>query len=102
MTEIEIDEVFTQTFQIKKYRFIVFNHFLHKSVSLNIYLMDMNGDIVHTIPKLIEGEEYGAWGTDDSYLEGIVDKIVKEFFLPGVKVPPCPPCEICESMCGGH
>jgi hypothetical protein len=78
-TEIDIDGVFTQTFQVKKYKFILYNQVLHKSVTLNIYLLDADGNIVHTIPKVVEGEEYSAWGADDSYLEGIVDKIVKEF-----------------------
>ena len=79
MPEIEIDGVFTQTFQVKKYNFSLFNHLLHKSVYLSILLFDANGSTVHSITKLIEGEEYSAWGTDDSYLEEIVDKIVKEF-----------------------
>jgi len=78
-TEIDIDGVFTQTFQVKKYRFVLYNQVLHKSVTLNIYLLDADGNIVHTIPKVVEGEEYSSWGADDSYLESIVDKIVKEF-----------------------
>jgi hypothetical protein len=78
-TEIDIDGVFTQTFQVKKYKFYLYNQVLHKSVILDICLMDAQGNMVHNISKLIEGEEYSAWGTDDSYLEGIVDKIVKEF-----------------------
>jgi len=102
---MDIDGVFTQTFHIKKYSYNLVNHYLHKSITVTIYLLDMNGNAVHTISKVIEGEEYSAWGTDDRYLEGIIDKVAKEYLNKthiGVKVSHCPPCEICESMCGGH
>ena len=76
---VEIDGVYTQSFQIKKYRFFVCNLALHKSVSMVIYLIDIDGREVHSIEKQIEGEEYDAWGTDDTYLEGIADTYVKQF-----------------------
>lgn len=79
MPEIDIDGVFTQTFPIKKYNYILCNLVLHKSITIVIYLLDADNREVHTIQKLIEGEEYDAWGLDDSYLEGLVDNIVKEF-----------------------
>jgi hypothetical protein len=79
MPIVDIDGVFIQTFQIKKYNFYVCDIQLHTSITLVIYLLDNIGNQVHTIHKLIEGEEYDAWGTDDSYLEGLADKIVKEF-----------------------
>ena len=79
MPVVDIDGVFTQTFPIKKYNFLLCNLELHKSITLIIYLLDADGNQVHTIQKKIEGEEYDAWGLDDSYLEGLVDKIVKEF-----------------------
>jgi hypothetical protein len=79
MSEIEIDGVFTQTFQIKKYKFFVCNPQLHKSITLVIGLMDTDNREVHTIQREIEGEEYDAWGLDDSYLERLADKYVKKF-----------------------
>ena len=79
MPIVDIDGVFTQTFQIKKYNFYVCNIQLHTSINLVISLMDADNREVHRIEKLIEGEEYDAWGTDDSYLEDIADKYVKEF-----------------------
>jgi hypothetical protein len=84
MPEIEIDGVFTQTFQIKKYKFFVCNPQLHKSITLVIGLMDTDNRTVHTIQREIEGEEYDKWGVDDSYLEGLADKYVKEFLRPPV------------------
>ena len=79
MTEFEIDGVFTQTFPIKKYKFFLFNLQLHKSITIVIRFMDIDNTEVHTIQKIIEGEEYDAWGLDDSYLEGLADKYAKEF-----------------------
>jgi uncharacterized HAD superfamily protein len=79
MPIVDIDGVFTQTFQIKKYNFYVCNIQLHTSITLVISLQDADDRDIHTIHKIIEGEEYDAWGTDDSYLEGLADKYVKEF-----------------------
>ena len=75
----EIDGVYTQSFQIKKYNFFVCNIVLHKSITMIIRLMEEDGREVHSIEKQIEGEENDAWGTDDTYLEGIADTYVKQF-----------------------
>ena len=45
---------------------------------------------------VLEQPEYGQWGTNDKF---IIDWALAQI---GVKHAPCPPCEICESMCGGH
>ena len=79
MSIVEIDGVYTQSFQIKKYNFFVCNIVLHKSITMIICLMDIDGREVHSIEKQIEGEEYDTWGTDDTYLEGIADTHVKQF-----------------------
>jgi hypothetical protein len=74
-----IDGVYTPIFQVKKYEFFVVEVVLHTSVSIVIVLRDAVDNEIHKIVKKIEGDEYNAWGTDDSYLEDIVDKVVKEF-----------------------
>lgn len=80
MSEFEIDGVYTltQTFQIKKYRFIITDFVLHTSVTMIIFLMDADNNEVHRIFKQIEGEEYDAWGLDDSYLDKIAEEEVKK------------------------
>jgi len=60
MSIVEIDGVYTQSFQIKKYRYILTNFVLHTSVIMMIYLIDIDNNEVHTIQKQIEGEEYDA------------------------------------------
>ena len=79
MSIVEIDGIYTQSFQIKKYNFFVCNIVLHKSITMIIRLMDIDGREVHSIEKQIEGEEYDAWGMDDTYLEGIAYIYVKQF-----------------------
>lgn len=76
--EFEIDGVFTQSFQIKKYYFVVGNIQLHKSITLHIYLLDADNNSVHTIHKVIEGDEYDKWGFDDSYLDKIAEAEVNK------------------------
>ncbi len=66
MSDIEIDGVYTQSFQIKKYRYILTNFILHTSVIMMIFLTDVSNNEVYKIFKQIEGEEYDAWGTDDT------------------------------------
>lgn len=78
MPEVEIDADFTQTHRIVKYRYIVSNLELHSSVTLVIILVDELQNEVHRVYKKIEGTEYDAWGTDDSYLDEIADKEVKK------------------------
>ena len=47
-----------------------------------IFLTDASNNEVHTIQKQIEGEEYDAWGTDDSYLDKIAEEEVKGLLKP--------------------
>jgi hypothetical protein len=75
---------------------------------------------------VLEQPEYGEWGTDDQFItdwalaqigvkpapepesvpesvpesDPIVIEIVEE--STSARTRPCPPCEICESVCGGH
>lgn len=78
MSDFDIDGVYTQSFQIKKYRYIVTNLVLHTSITMVILLIDADNTEVHRIFKQIEGEEYDAWGTDDSYLDKIAEEEVKK------------------------
>jgi hypothetical protein len=78
MPEFEIDGVFTQTFPIKKYNFLVCNIQLHTSITLVIRLMDTDNRTVHTIQREIEGDEYDKWGFDDSYLDKIAEAEVNK------------------------
>ena len=82
MSDFDIDGVYTQSFQIKKYRYMVTNLVLHTSVTMVILLIDADNNEVHRIFKLIEGEEYDAWGTDDSYLDKIAEEEVKALLKP--------------------
>ena len=82
MSEFDIDGVYTQTFQIKKYRFSLTNLVLHTSVTMVILLINADNNEVHRIFKLIEGEEYDAWGLDDSYLDKIAEDEVKGLLKP--------------------
>jgi hypothetical protein len=82
MSEIEIDGIFTQTFQIKKYKYLVSYLEPHKSVSLVIILLDASNNEVYRIVRLIEGEEYDNWGLDDNYLDEIVEEEVKKVLNP--------------------
>lgn len=41
---------------------------LNKSVSLNVMLYDLDDRIHSARNYLIEGEDYQAWGNDDSYI----------------------------------
>jgi len=82
MSEIEIDSIFTQTFQIKKYKYFVSYLEPHKSVSLVIILLDASNNEVYRIVRLIEGEEYNNWGLDDNYLDEIVEEEVKKVLNP--------------------
>ena len=82
MSEIEIDGIFTQTFQIKKYKYFVSYLEPHKSVSLVIILLDASNNEIYRIVRLIEGEEYNNWGLDDNYLDEIVEEEVKKVLNP--------------------
>jgi hypothetical protein len=79
MPEVDIEGTYTKNFEIKKYNFCICNLVLHTSVNIVIWFYDIDNREVHRLDKIIEGEEYNAWGEDDSYLEELVDKIVKEF-----------------------
>jgi len=78
MSEFDIDGVYTKSFQIKKYRISLTNFVLHTSVTMVILFIDADNIPVYSLDKLIEGEEYDAWGTDDSYLDKIAEEEVKK------------------------
>jgi hypothetical protein len=80
MTTLETPFIYkiVNTHTITKYSVEFINLILHKEITLLIHLF--NDEIVKTIQYKIEGEEYDAWGLDDSYLERLADKYVKEFF----------------------
>ena len=82
MSDFDIDGVYTQSFQIKKYRYIITNFVLHTSVTMVILFIDVNNIPVYSLDKLIEGEEYDAWGLDDSYLDKIAEEEVKGLLKP--------------------
>ena len=63
---------FTKTITATKYDWVLTNVILHTSIELVIFLYDDTGEIVRQIHRLISGEEYADWGTDDSYIENII------------------------------
>tara|TARA_R110000772_G_scaffold119225_1_gene225203 strand:- start:193 stop:477 length:285 start_codon:yes stop_codon:yes gene_type:complete len=71
-SSFDIDFEFCKIQRIKKYNVFFCNLILHTSITLIITLFDESGRQIHSIQKLIEGEEYEAWGLDDFYLDEIV------------------------------
>ena len=63
---------FTKTITATKYDWVLTNVILHTSIELVIFLYDDTGEIPQQIHRLISGEEYADWGTDDSYIENII------------------------------
>jgi hypothetical protein len=68
---------FTQTTKIAAYRFFIGRLELYQSVTLVICLSDESQNEVYRFTKDVVGEEYAAWGLDDSYLEKIAESTVK-------------------------
>ena len=63
---------FTKKITATKYDWVLTNVILHTSIELVIFLYDDTGEILQQIHRLISGEEYADWGTDDSYIENII------------------------------
>jgi len=78
MTEFVFEGEFIKTFKVATYRYFVVSVVPHKSARLEIFLADKDGRDIHSIYKYLVEEEYEAWGTDDSYLDAIVEAEVKK------------------------
>jgi len=56
------------------YTYRVNDYCLHKHANIQITLFDKLGMVVHFHNKMLEGEEFEAWGADDTYIDEIVKK----------------------------
>ena len=84
MSFIDLDTpivvVETSYITISKYRFIITDIKLNLEMSYQIFCYGSDDDIkiLKTIVGKIEGPEYQAWGTDDSYIENYIrDQVLK-------------------------
>ena len=78
--DIAVDFDFIQTTRIVKYQFFTGELILHKSIIMYIILFDKDNNQVTRLERKVEGDEYDAWGVDDSYLEIIAQTEVEKLF----------------------
>ena len=79
--DILINAKVVQEHTLGAYRYFVSSIFPHKSASLVIILLDTSRNEVQRLYKVIEGEEYAGWGSDDTYLDELVEKEVKKVVI---------------------
>lgn len=62
----------TTTSTITKYRYALTEFVPHTEVSFHLYCYDESDKLVKHIMGKIEGEEYIAWGADDTYIDDLM------------------------------
>jgi hypothetical protein len=87
MPVVDISADFTQTKRIFKYRYSIVTLELYVSAILSISLLDESDQELYRMQKLIIGEEYDAWGADDSYIGVIADIEVRKIVTPIIPEP---------------
>lgn len=97
MTDIEINGVYTKTLLVKKYRCFVTSINLHTSASLVILLLNDDGIEVDRLYKELVGDEYTAWGLDDTYIDEIAaDEVKKYVTVENIVIPEPEPIIVTE------
>lgn len=77
-TSIELPISILETKIVSKYKYYLYNLILNQEVTIIIdYFNNEGRQVYQTIRKLV-GDEYNAWGSDDSYIENIVSLEVEK------------------------
>lgn len=71
-------EITTKTINAHSYTFRIDDIELNEFAILGIYLYDENETFICKKEIKLEGERYNNWGTDDSYIEGIVKEEIEK------------------------
>jgi hypothetical protein len=79
MSDKLINGTFVKTQKVCSYRYIIAKVVPHCSATIIIILFDELKYEVYRFNKELVGDEYDAWGIDDSYLDIIVEQEVKKF-----------------------
>jgi len=77
MPDTPIDAELVLTYTTKSYSYLVQELIPFTSVLLRIVIKDINDNNISISVLKLEGDDYNAWGNDDSYLDECVDKEVK-------------------------
>jgi hypothetical protein len=59
---------FTETKTAQKFKIVITNLELFKSVSFQVLIYDINDNHIKTECFCLEGQEYQLWSSDDSYI----------------------------------
>jgi len=54
---------------------------MFESVRVAVYLLDSNGIVFESTQFLIEGDEYEAWGSDDTYLVKLIKQKIQDLYI---------------------
>jgi len=77
MTDTPIDAELVLKFRTKSYSYVVQELIPFTSVLLRIVIQDINDANISISVLKLEGDDYNAWGNDDTYLDECVDAEVK-------------------------
>ena len=76
-----------ETKHVTKYRYYLYNLILNQEVTIIIdYFNNEGRNVFQTIRKLV-GDEYTAWGADDSYIQNIVSAEVEKVKNQSIVIP---------------
>jgi hypothetical protein len=77
-TNFELPISISETKIIAKYKYYLYNLILNQEVTIIIDYFNNDGRQVYQTVRKLEGDEYNAWGSDDSYIENIVSLEVEK------------------------
>jgi hypothetical protein len=76
--DLENPIIYSTVKEIKYYIYELNNIITNTSVSYKITCLTEQKEFVKVLFGVIEGEEYLAWGNDDSYIENLIKQKVLE------------------------
>jgi hypothetical protein len=66
-----------KTINICSFKYNILEIKLSESVRIAVYLFNENGLMVESRQYLINGNEYGAWSTDDKYIINLIKQKIQ-------------------------
>jgi len=78
MNHLEVPIEYRKVFSISKYKSELCRLILHQEITLIIDLFNDEDNHIHQIVRKIEGDEYQNWGSDDSYIDTIIQNKINK------------------------
>ena len=78
MVELTDPITFTKTDLVTSYVYSIYNYQVHTSAQYTIYLRDASDNTVKEITGTIEGDTLANWGTDDTYIDNLMQNEVNK------------------------